>query len=59
MKQPWADVNGYDSLSNANDDDMSVVSEEEGVDERKVNQPEGEKIKDEKDNTESFEMKGL
>ena len=59
MKQPWADVNGYDSLSNANDDDMSVVSEEEGVDERIVNQPEGEKIKDEKDSTESFEMKGL
>ena len=38
MKQPWADISGYDSLSNTTDDGMSVASEEEGGDERKANQ---------------------
>ena len=59
MKQPWADVHGYDSLSNANDDDSSMVNEEEGQDELKADQPENDQTKDEQNGIESYEMKGL
>ena len=59
VKQPWADVNGYDSLSNANDDDLSMVDEEEGQDELKVDRSENNQTNDEKKDMESYEMKGL
>jgi len=56
VKQPWADLNGYDSLDNANDDELSVASEEEGRNEPRMEPLENDQIND---GTESFQMKGL
>ena len=56
VKQPWADLNGYDSLDNANDDELSVASEEEGNNEPRMEPLENDQINN---GTESFQMKGL
>ena len=56
VKQPWADLNGYDSLDSANDDELSAASEEEGSNEPRMDPLEGDQIND---GTEHFQMKGL